>query len=227
MTALDFDLQEAGTHCSQCFRFIQDEESVIKPEEQDRLNSVYCSKECQIKHKSQSQSLLFTLENPVPEPIAAEMSPEDVEKRRVAQEAFTAALKANKKIHPLLLARFIARSVAGETAKLFESTGVVLPPQDLPPTDGGDYSLHDHLERLRYLELQPQAEDIALLKAVFEHALPGLESFVTDERYAQLLGKIAFNSYGVSFDGGRDDRVSARAIGYVCVFATLTGVLYI
>jgi len=33
-----------------------------------------------------------------------------------------------------------------------------------------------------------------------------LEQFVTEERHATLLGKMAYNAYGVYFDGGRDDK---------------------
>jgi len=36
--------------------------------------------------------------------------------------------------------------------------------------------------------------------------LPGLEQFITDERHATLLGKMVYNSYGVCFNGGREDK---------------------
>jgi len=45
-----------------------------------------------------------------------------------------------------------------------------------------------------------------LLAKVLATAVPGLEQFVTDERHATLLGKMAYNAYGVCFGGGRDDK---------------------
>jgi hypothetical protein len=50
-------------------------------------------------------------------------------------------------------------------------------------------------------------EEIKIISRVLSSALPGLEQFVTEERHATLLGKMAYNSYGVCFDGGRDDKV--------------------
>lgn len=71
-----------------------------------------------------------------------------------------------------------------------------------------DYSLYDHLERLRYLEVEAPAQETKLLRSVFQTALPGLEAFITDERHATLKGKMAYNAYGVVYNRGRDDRVS-------------------
>ena len=79
---------------------------------------------------------------------------------------------------------------------------------DFTDADGEEYLLADHIERLRYLELVPDATGIKHLAQVLECALPGLEQFVTEERHATLLGKMAYNAYGVYFNGGRDDKVS-------------------
>lgn len=70
-----------------------------------------------------------------------------------------------------------------------------------------DYTLYDHLERLRYLEIEVPEQETNLLRSVFETAIPGLESFITDERHATLKGKMAYNAYGVVYNGGRDDKV--------------------
>lgn len=79
---------------------------------------------------------------------------------------------------------------------------------DFTDAEGGEYLLADHVERLRFLELAADADGMKHLSQVLETALPGLEQFVTEERHVTLLGKMAYNAYGVYFDGGRDDKVS-------------------
>lgn len=129
--------------------------------------------------------------------------------REKAQVAFVEYLKRVKKSFPLLVAKFVARQVAAETAKMIPNAG--LPTSELPKIDGGDYTLYDHSERLRYLEMVASEEEMGLLRQVLQTALPGLEQFVTDERHATLLGKMAYNAYGVCFGGGRDDKVCHAA----------------
>ena len=204
VTALDSDLQGKGTHCSHCLRHIQ--KGMAIPPGSDPLGSVYCSKDCQVKSKIQSQNLLFGLESPLPAEIAPPASNAD---RNKAQVAFVDYLKRVKKSFPLLVARFIARQVAVETSKMMPHPGLLT--AELPEVDGGDYTLYDHSERLRYLEMNASEEEMKLLRQVLHTALPGLEQFVTDERHAMLLGKMAYNSYGVCFSGGRDDKVSRHA----------------
>jgi import receptor subunit TOM20 len=116
-------------------------------------------------------------------------------------------IKKHGKTTLLLVARFIARQVAAETAKMMPVGSTSLPFSDLPEAESGDYTLYDHAERLRYLQVAAPDEEVKLLAKVLATAVPGLEQFVTDERYATLLGKMAYNSFGVCFGGGRDDKV--------------------
>ncbi|KAH7887480.1 hypothetical protein F5I97DRAFT_2072803 [Phlebopus sp. FC_14] len=203
VVALDADLQGKGTYCSHCLRHLA-KAMVIRPES-DRLDSVYCSKDCQVKAKTSSQGLLFTLDSPLPGAIAPEVSGGN-DSRDNAQIAFTAYLKEKGRAGPELVARFIACQVAAETTKM-------LPPQlrgpgvtKAVPTDGGDYTLYDHLERLRYLEVSAPEDETKLLKDVLQTALPGLEQFVTEERHATYLGAMSYNAFGVCYGGGRDDK---------------------
>lgn len=172
----------------------------------DRLDSVFCSKDCQVGSKVQSQNLLFGFEPPLPPELAPELSPSDMKQRDVAQAAYVDYVKKHGKTALLLVARFIARQVAAETAKMMPKSAS-LPLSGLPEADSGDYTLYDHVERLRYLEFEVSEEEVKLLAKVLATAVPGLEQFVTDERYATLLGKMAYNSFGVCFGGGRDDKV--------------------
>ncbi|KAH7916790.1 hypothetical protein BJ138DRAFT_1131771 [Hygrophoropsis aurantiaca] len=201
-SVLDADVQLKGTHCSHCFREIQDD-TAIRPDS-DRLNSVYCSKDCQIKYKSYSHTLLFTLESAVPADLSTDVSAPAKEERDYAQQAFADYLKRTGKAAPILVARFLARQVGTETAKM--SRGIVLPNMEPTLTDGGDYTLYDHVERLRYLEVTSPEEEVKLFRDVLQTALPGLEQFVTEERHATFLGKMAYNMYGVTFGNGRDDK---------------------
>ncbi|KAG2155104.1 uncharacterized protein EDB93DRAFT_1239374 [Suillus bovinus] len=203
VVVLDADLQGKGTHCSYCLRQIQN--NPIRPES-DRLHSVYCSSECQTQHKAHSQTLLFTLESPLPAAIAPEMRGAQREERENAQKAFVEYLIQTKRAAPELVARFVARQVSAETAKMLPRG--ILPGVASEPilTDGGEYSLYDHLERLRYLEVNPADHETRVLKDVLQTALPGLEQFLTEDRHATFIGKMSYNSYGVYFGEGREDK---------------------
>ncbi|KIM63614.1 hypothetical protein SCLCIDRAFT_1214007 [Scleroderma citrinum Foug A] len=204
VTALDMDLQGKGTHCSHCLRII-DTSSAVRPEI-DWLHSVYCSQDCHNKAETYSQRLLFSLGSPIPEQIAVPLPASTTDERKKVQDAFTEYLEKRGKAAPQLVARFIARQVSAETAKMLATGLGTAGPADLGLTDGGDYTLYDHLERLRYLEMTPPEEETKLLKGVLQSALPGLEQFVTEERHATYLGGMSYNAFGVYFGEGREDK---------------------
>lgn len=85
------------------------------------------------------------------------------------------------------------------------------PPSDLPePDDGAMYAFYDHVDRLRYLDVQgADAEklEMTLLKDMLTGAMPGLEEFIKDERYLVLKGKVLFNTIGIAYSGGRLNKV--------------------
>ncbi|KAJ8517962.1 hypothetical protein ONZ45_g4893 [Pleurotus djamor] len=204
VTVLDADLQSQGTYCAHCLRHIS-KGMAIPPSPEDPLSSVYCSKECQIKAKIQYHSLLFSLDPPLPEDVPTPpVTPLELQERREAQAGFAEYIKKKGHAGPLLVAKFIARQVQNETSKLMPSAPAV--EVDYPSPEEGDYGLSDHLERLRYLEVVPDKEEMQLLTKVLQHALPGLEQFVTDERHAVLSGKAQYNSFGVCYGGGRTDK---------------------
>ncbi|KAF5388439.1 hypothetical protein D9615_000678 [Tricholomella constricta] len=207
VSALDADLQGSGKHCAHCFRIIQSPMSIELSEEFNPLSSTFCSKACLVANQSQSHNLLFTTESPLPAEISATpVTPTAIEARHKAQEKFIEYIKKEGRAAPILVARFIARQVALETSKMVEGGKKTTEKSDFTDAEGGEYLLADHIERLRYLEVKPPAEELPLLVEILQTALPGLEQFVTDERHATLLGKMAYNAYGVSFGGGRDDK---------------------
>jgi import receptor subunit TOM20 len=210
VAVLDPDLEGKGLHCSQCLRQI-DEGTALKPHG-DRLASAFCSKECEAKLKGESQLLLFGPEYAIPIELNPNQGPENTMKRSDAQIAFARFVRESDKIQATLVARFIAKQVISETLKLLPPNHPSNPttqPQaaaDSEWTTNG-YTLFDHMERVRFLELSGKEGEAEQLRSIMKANLPGLEEFVTDERYTTLTGKMAYNAYGISPSGGRDDKV--------------------
>ena len=205
VTVLDPDLE--GSHCSQCLRQIPDGDA-LKPDG-DRLTSAFCSKECEAKLKVESQSLLFGPEYAIPVELNPNEDPGFAQKRKDAQIAFARFVRESDRIHVTLVARFIARQVVNETVKLLPP-GHPSAPTETDEWTGNGYTLFDHMERVRFLELNANEDEAEQLRAILKANLQGLEEFVTNERYTVLIGKIAYNAYGISFEGGRDDKVRYR-----------------
>ncbi|KDQ20600.1 hypothetical protein BOTBODRAFT_169335 [Botryobasidium botryosum FD-172 SS1] len=206
VTALDSDLEGKGTHCSYCLRDIQSS-SVVKIAD-DLLSTAYCSEDCQLQSEAHWHSLLFGSSTPVPgaQPLTAEAQA----KRKAAQEKFADYIKTHEHVSPLLIARFVARMITEESAKM-SSPEKPLPASKLPePSENAlEYGFYDHVERLRFLEVTStpaEEEETKVLRDVLLTALEGLEEFVHDERYLVLKGKILYNAIGVYFDDGRDDK---------------------
>jgi import receptor subunit TOM20 len=237
VAVLDLDLEGKGTHCSHCLREIP-AGSAVTPDHHP-LSSVYCSKACQTKATAQYATLLFAKGPALPAELAsADQSPEMqagiLMARHEAQAKFVEFLQTQcqERNVPHLLARFIARQVALETVKMMPGGATKLTEYaaDLPPVDdayGMDYSLWDHVERLRFLDVSVPDEEQEIMRMLLGTALPGLvstssslsllrvvtdnlpqDSFINDERHQVLKGKILYNSIGITpAPSGRDDRV--------------------
>ncbi|KAF5333363.1 hypothetical protein D9611_002673 [Ephemerocybe angulata] len=212
VATLDEDVQLAGTHCTHCFRIIEAGQALKSEESENVFPSAYCSKACLAASEKQSQSILFTLKNPLPEALAAGPTPPEMtEKRKAAQAAFVQGHKGDFRNVPMLTARFVARQVALETQKLLTATALSTPSAadevaDFTDAEKSDYTLADHTERFRYTDVAVPPKDLSLLSELLAATLPGLEQFTTEERHAAMESKMLYNAYGVAFDGGRDDR---------------------
>lgn len=209
VAALDWDLFEQGSHCAYCLKLVH-KVSEYRPEN-DRLNTVYCSKDCYIKAKQQYHGILFTLDPLLPPEMAAEGSGTSPEEREKAQIALAEYLKSNQKLANFLVAKWVALQITIETSKVVP--GAANPDKDLPKyieDDAPEYAIGDHLERLRYLDASVTPEETEVLRNVFGTALPGLEGSLTEDRHVTTLGKMLYNAIGICYSGGRDDRVSRR-----------------
>lgn len=183
----------------------------------DPLGTTYCSKACQIASSSSSHNILFgstpiVLQSGANAPV---MSPaeeaEHQKKRRHAQEAFVEHVKSTGKLAPLLVARFVARMISNEISKILPSDATPPPPSDLPEPDGGaQHAFYDHIDRLRFLEVEPSKDEELekiLLKDMLDGAMPGLDEFIGDERFVVMKGKVLFNTIGIAYSGGRLNKV--------------------
>lgn len=207
MVALDIDLQGKGTHCTHCLRVV-DQDTAVKPEN-DRLKSVYCSKDCEAKSKAQSDNLLFGLEPVLPAELDSGLGRLTQGERDKAQTKFVSHLESQGKLAPLLVARFVARQVAIETGKMNPHKPTSSPADLHALVDGeDDYGLYDHMERLRFIEANPTEEDTKVLCDVLATALPGLDKSL-EGQHSKYLGKMNYNAFGVVFENGRDDKVSS------------------
>ncbi|KAI0368072.1 MAS20-domain-containing protein [Pilatotrama ljubarskyi] len=205
VVALDADLEGKRTHCSYCFREIQKDMAIVP--EHDKLGSVYCSKDCQIRASLGWQNMLFTLEPVLPPELDNGMNALTVDQRNKAQEPYTEYITAKAKQANLLAARFVAKQIALEAVKLLPKKSSPMQEELEELGDGKDtYNIGDHFERLRFVQGHITNEEVKLLGAVLGSALPGVEQSVTEERLAVLVGKMAYNAIGVCPGGGRDDR---------------------
>ncbi|KAH9977752.1 hypothetical protein BGW80DRAFT_1284013 [Lactifluus volemus] len=157
------------------------DDAALKPDG-DRLESAFCSEACETKLKRESQTLLFDSDT--------------AKKLEDAQAALARFVRESGGTQVILVARFIARQVINETRNEWTEHG---------------YTLFDHMERVRFLELSGKEYEADHLRAILKANLQGLEDFVTDERYTVLTGKMAYNAYGISFSGGRDDKPPSHA----------------
>ena len=167
---------------------------LLKDSSSSTFHLTYCSKACMIDSNKQSHSILFSSEPPLPPELPFPLSlPDNREARRAAQIKFIEFLEKDNNTSSLLLARLIARQVTAEMQKMIETTTPStkrnsLLENDFTNSDGTDhgYGIGDHLERLRYLEIAPNKEEVTLLSNVLEMALPGLEGFIMEERHTIL-----------------------------------------
>uniref|UniRef100_A0A1D1YJT5 Mitochondrial import receptor subunit TOM20 n=1 Tax=Anthurium amnicola TaxID=1678845 RepID=A0A1D1YJT5_9ARAE len=167
-SALDPSL-EGDEFCSYCLRELN---SAKFEDESDLFGAVYCSESCKDKAMTEYGTLLFTTRDDSPSSKEAKLKE---------------SVKSGKVKYPLMIARFLAKMVYEETQKV--ATGIE-----------EEYSTWDHIERLRFLSVNPsdkESKEIKLMRDLFETKVPGMEEFISEERYLMLKGKLLYNAYGI------------------------------
>ncbi|KAL5530712.1 TOM20 [Sanghuangporus sanghuang] len=202
VSALDPDLQGKGTHCSHCMREISKDAAVIPTS--DRLFSIYCSEKCQSQCGTQSHDLLFSDKSPLPPEIAVDL-PRSTIDRPKTQDALAEFWRRKASSGILLVARLVALQIIAELAKTLPQARHMN--AELPELSfSGPYTVYDHLERLRYIDVTVPEDEYSTFKNLLLAAMPFLEDVHSDERHAMFRGKIAYNAIGIYYGEGREDR---------------------
>lgn len=208
VACLDADLMGSGLYCSFCLRSIPKGTVVHVPI--DPFQADYCSQECKKYAEDQYQNLLFNADptatpgNPAPKQTAAQR-----EERKNAQAAFATLIKGSGRVSALLIIRFIGQMLADEYQRLLGSEMKY----ELPQVDKESkltYSFYDYIDRLRSVEIKAgehEETEMTQCRMLLKLAVEGLEEFLNDEKYLTLKGKVAYNSFGVTYGAGRTNRV--------------------
>ncbi|KAI9172968.1 mitochondrial import receptor subunit tom20 [Blastocladiella emersonii ATCC 22665] len=175
----------SGAHCSHCLKATATAaESVLST----KTGLTYCSETCEAEAWEKYESLLFA-----DAAVSGTSTTRELIERCAADNALT----------PLLMARFLAQMVHEDMVKS----------QD--PTGGETFGAWDHIERLKYLEITtPTADDakhMEVLRRVLGTKVPGLDEFLTEERYLLLKGKFMYNEYAVNIASASASASSAAA----------------
>jgi mitochondrial import receptor subunit TOM20 len=169
------------------------------------------------KSQLQSQNMLFSLEPVIPAanlPAPEEGAREERDKAQQAYVNFLTHGAGAGKSASLLMARFICRQVGIQTKQVVAQLGGVVGPytSELPEVDGGmEYSLWDHVERIRFIpDVEASEEENKLLKKVLNCALPGMDDFLVEDSHKTLKAKMMYNAIGVCFPGTERPSVEVR-----------------
>ncbi|KAI9223194.1 hypothetical protein BC828DRAFT_403370 [Blastocladiella britannica] len=161
---------ENESHCSYCLATAAGATAVSS----DRTGNTYCSESCRDAAWTAFEELLY----------ADHAAPGGSTTKTFAAKCVDAGTQV-----PLSMARFLAQMVKEDMAR-----------QSEPAQEVEEYGAWDHIERLKYLDLQPTAEDtkfMDLLQKSLGAKVPGLSDFLTEERYMMLKGKLLYNQYAV------------------------------
>ncbi|KAG0212366.1 hypothetical protein B0O80DRAFT_90496 [Mortierella sp. GBAus27b] len=130
---------------------------------------VFCSTECRVSAAQEFHDVLCT---------------KGSESTTSPERSLHVYTKTTRNVVPELLAKFLVRMV-------FEAS----------QNSGVEYNSFDHMERLRHVEISLSAEEeneMELVKGALGSNIPGIDEFITEERYLQMKGRLLYNLYGVS-----------------------------
>ncbi|KAF9963227.1 hypothetical protein BGZ65_005067 [Modicella reniformis] len=140
--------------------------------------AVFCSVECKVSASQEFHDVLCT---------------KDLEYASSPEHSLHAYTKTTRKLVLEMLAKFLVMMVHEGS-------------QNSRP----EYSSFDHMEQLRYLGISSSEEEekeMELLKGALGSNIPGIDEFITEERYLLMKGRLLYNIYGIStsLDPNLDD----------------------
>ncbi|KAJ2803103.1 mitochondrial import receptor subunit tom20 [Coemansia guatemalensis] len=119
-----------------------------------------------------------------------------------AAREFALLAQQSHELSPILIAKFFGILLDNEKKKELKR---VLAGANVNQSEVDEYTIWEHLECMRYLELIPTSNDSKMLKKLGEllnSNVPGLTEFVTNDRYTMLKGKLDYNAYAVHSASG-------------------------
>lgn len=157
---------------------------------------MFCSQQCNLRLKLQTDNFLFGEGPALPLGIDNEPSSEAKADRKEAQEAFIELWNDSKKTEMILVARLTALQINAEVIKAIPNADSLR--TEFPQTCFfGDYSVSDHMERLRYIDQESPKTELRAMQHLLAMTMPSLAASHTDERYNIMKGKIAYNRIGI------------------------------
>ncbi|ORZ21253.1 MAS20 protein import receptor-domain-containing protein [Absidia repens] len=179
-----------GLYCHHCLKFVEEENKTTCG---DCDFVVYCSKACQEQatgyHKylcSKNKVEKKNDEESVGEP--EDQAPEDPTDAKVV--TFRDYAREHKQMYPLMIAEFLSAMVTEETERT----------QRGDADDNKTFTSWDHVDRFRYLDIQPTEStntEIELLKNLLNPKVQGISEFLSDQIYLMLKGKLLYNAYAI------------------------------
>lgn len=145
---------------------------------------VFCSTECKVSASQEFHDVLCT---------------KDTEGTSGPERSLHMYTQTTRNVVPEMLAKFLVRMV-------FEAS----------QNSGVEYNSFDHMERLRYLEVSLSAEEekeMELVKGALGSNIPGIDEFITEERFLLMKGRLLYNLYGVSTSLDANAEVEVRRSG--------------
>lgn len=195
IAALTFAAHTSGLYCGYCFK--KSERSSHTAFEPDALRSVFCSQKCNLRAKLQTENFLFGEGSALPLGVDDEPSHEAKADRREAQDAYIDLWKESGKAGVMIAARITALQVNAEIIKVVPNADALK--DEFPRLCFvNDYSISDHMERLRYIDLDIPKGELRGLHHLLATTFPALIASHTDERHTVLRGKVAYNAIAVT-----------------------------
>ncbi|CAG8578621.1 8821_t:CDS:2 [Paraglomus brasilianum] len=194
---------EGTTFCSYCLT----ECSNTVSDSNDLFGPIYCSVACRTKAFDEYSNILFSTSN-ASSSTAHDIAPGHNAPSSPSFSHETASrlislIKSSNAKYPLMIARFLARMIYEETEKVAKGVEE-------------EYGTFDHIERLRYLEIKPtpaEKGEIELLRELLASKVPGIQEFISEERYLMLKGKLMYNAYGIRTHKSEDSHLIKENAG--------------